>query len=182
MMNMRKLVTSIASLALVLAMVAAPVQSSADSGAATYDYIIGSALGGGPAIAIAENGDTVEIDGAGVLSIHPKSVAGGGTFIHMDPSGAVVAEGTWTADKLISFDGYGCGGDGFPDAFCGGRAIIGVTLYIGETPIAKGVLQVDCLIGDKIPASATEGVRLNVKDLLNFNEEVSGFTVLILED
>ncbi len=44
-------------------------------------------------------------------------------------------------------------------------------------------LWIDCLIGDKIPPSAEEGIRLNVNDLINFNKTVhSGFTVFIPQE
>ena len=156
----------------------------ADSGAATYDYLLGTgplcSLGPDacPDIAMAPNGDKVEITGSGTLGIHPKTVTGGGTFTHKNAAGVVLATGTWTATKLLAFNGYGCGGV-FPADFCGGRAQIQVHL----TPSSGGPgfdreLWVDCLIGNP-PAGAHEGVRLSVPGVINFNKEVSGDTLFI---
>ena len=43
---------------------------------------------------------------------------------------------------------------------------------------ADGILEVTCLIGSP-PGGAHEGIRLNVKDLINFNKSVSGDTLFI---
>lgn len=178
---------AVLAVVLALAVSGAPVVT-ADSGAATYTYLIAvdplcdldpSAC---PAIAMADNGDTVEVMGGGTLSIHPKSVSGGGTFVHKDPSGTVLGSGTWTAMELLSFHSYGSGAaQGLPDEFFGGKASIRVHLMADSGLEADGILQVDCVLGDQIPAAATEGIRLNVQDLINFNHEVSGFTVYILD-
>jgi hypothetical protein len=50
------------------------------------------------------------------------------------------------------------------------------------TLTAEGLLRIDCLIGDP-PPSGEEGVRLNVKDVINFNKTVpeSGTTVFIAQ-
>ena len=159
---------------------------SADSGAATYVYLIAAGPlcdlpvpSPCPAVTMASNGDTIEMSGSGTLSIHPKSVSGGGNFTHNFAGGDSVS-GTWTAKKLLSFNGYGCGGGGLPANFCGGLAVIQVELFVGDTHVADGTLQVDCLIG-KFPAGAAEGVRLAVQGGPNFNKEVSGLTLLILQ-
>lgn len=158
---------------------------SADSGAATYSYVLGTGPlceleeTACPDIAKAPNDDTVEITGVGTLGIHPKMVTGGGTFVHRDPSGTKKASGTWTATKLLTFNSYGCGGAGFPDNFCGGRAQIQVHLTpLGGGAGFDGELWVDCLIGNP-PAGAQEGVRLSVPGVINFNKEVSGDTLFI---
>lgn len=160
-----------------------------DSGATTQDFLIGSGFlcdldsSACPAIAMAANGDTVEVVGGGTLSIHPKSVTGGGTFVHKDPSGAVLATGTWTAIKLESFHSYGDGSaQGLPDFLFGGQANIRVWITPDGAPEGfgfRGTLTVDCTLGDKIPAGAEEGIRLNVSGLINFNKEISGFTVFV---
>jgi hypothetical protein len=88
------------------------------------------------------------------------------------------------AKRLLAFSFYGCGGDGLPSNFCGGRAALLVHL-VGHpasnpsaTVEADGILEVDCLIGSP-PGGANEGIRLNVKDLINFNKSVSGDTLFI---
>lgn len=46
----------------------------------------------------------------------------------------------------------------------------------------RGSHWIDCVLGDKIPTSAHQGVKVNVKDFLNFNHtHHSGFTVFIAE-
>jgi hypothetical protein len=176
------------SLIAVLTLILAGLSTSAvaaDSGSATYDYLIGTGIlcdfdpSACPAVAMASNGDTIAMTGTGTLSIHPKSVSGGGDFTHNFASGGSVS-GTWTAKKLLSFNGYGCGGAGLPDDFCGGLAVIRVELFVGGSHVADGTLQVDCLIG-AFPAGAAEGVRLAVQGGPNFNNEVSGFTLFILQ-
>jgi hypothetical protein len=49
--------------------------------------------------------------------------------------------------------------------------------------LIPATLSVDCLIGDRIPTSAEEGFRLNVKNLINFNKTVrGGLTVFIPQE
>src|SRR5712664_3954682 len=67
-----------------------------------------------PPAAKASNGDTIEMSGEGKLSIlrengKPRSVTGGGSFIHKDATGHVRSVGTWTAKKLLRFDPFGPG-------------------------------------------------------------------------
>lgn len=157
-------------------------RAAADSGAATYTYLIGTGGVEGPAVAMASNGDTITMTGSGTLSVHPKTVSGGGSFTHKNAAGTVLGSGTWTATQLLSFNSYGCGffsGGPLPPNFCGGLALIRVHL----TPSAGGpgfaaILQVDCLLG-KVPAGAKEGIRLAVGNGLNFNREVHGETLFI---
>lgn len=155
---------------------------------ANYSYLIGEGFlcdldpSACPDISTASNGHTVEVTGSGTLSIHPKSVTGAGTFVHKDAEGDVLAEGTWTAEQLISFHSYGSGSvQGLPEELEGGLALIRVGLYVGGEKVSTAILQVDCLLGDKIPSGAAEGIRLAVQGAPNFNKEVSGFTVFVRE-
>ncbi len=145
---------------------------------------------GSPPYAIAEapSGDVILLDGTGTFDRATKAAAGVGTFIHHAPDGSLVARGTFAADRLVSFQFYGCGGEGVPDFLCGGLAWLEVTLTPEGTSLAlPATLWVDCLIGDKIPSDGAppraKGIRLDVKGLLNFNKthEHSGFTVFIPE-
>jgi hypothetical protein len=172
----------IASLILSFFVLSAPVwgpavrPASSDSGAATFQYLAGSSFlcgffsGACPDVARADNGDTIEISGLGILTIHPKSVGGGGTFIHKDSSGNVLSSGTWTAQELISFVPYLVLP---PDNIAGGQALIRVHLSTGF----DAILDIDCEIG--APAGQTEGVTLNIQDVINFNKKVSGITLYI---
>ncbi len=153
---------------------------------ADYHYLIGTGLLCGldpsacPDVSTASNGDVIELTGGGTLSIHPKSVTGDGTFKHMDADGKTLAEGKWKAEQLLSFHSYGSGEvQGLPEEFEGGLALIRVGLWVKGERVAEAVLQVDCLLGDKIPGGAKEGVRLAVQGGPNFNKEVSGFTLYV---
>ncbi|MBI2449799.1 hypothetical protein HYV49_05905 [Candidatus Pacearchaeota archaeon] len=161
----------------------------ADSESVTLGFLIGTGFlcdldsSACPVIAMADNGDTVELTGTGTLSTHPKSVSGEGTFVHKNADGTILATGTWTATKLLSFHSYGSGAtQGLPEELEGGRASILVHLNPDTGgPGFDAILEIDCTLGNKIPNGAIEGIRLNVKDALNFNKMVSGFTVFINE-
>ena len=140
------------------------------------------------AITEAPNGDVLMLDGVGQLDVAAQTASGGGRFIHLAADGSEVAHGTFTANSLISFQFYGCGGGGLPDFLCGGLAKLAVTVTPDGTSLQlPATLWIDCLLGDKIPSGGeparAEGIRLNVKDLINFNHttEHSGFTVFIEE-
>jgi len=140
------------------------------------------------AVAEAPSGDVVMLDGVGLLDAGAKTASGGGRFIHLAPNGSEVAHGTFTANSLISFQFYGCGGGGLPDFLCGGLAKLHVTLTPAGTSVhLPATLWIDCLLGPNIPTGGdparAEGIRLNVKDVINFNhtDEHSGFTVFIEE-
>ena len=177
-------------LLLVLALALAslfPGSAAADSGSATYAYVVGEAPlcvlapDACPDVSIAPNGDTIAITGSGALSIGPKTATGGGTFTHKTPSGSLVASGTWTATSLAGFHSYGsAAAQGLPPDLFGGLAILKVHISTASGLQADGLLTIICTLGDQIPSSATEGVRLNVQDIINFNKAVSGFTVFVL--
>ena len=161
----------------------------ADSGSASYDYLIGSGFlcdlnpDFCPDITMADNGDTIEVAGSGTLSIHPASVTGDGTFTHKAAGGGVLAGGTWTATELQSFNDYGTA-PGFPPNFHSGRALIRVHLVVTSGPLtgaeADAVLTVNCeLAGGKVPEGHHEGIRLAIQNLINFNKQVSGNTLFI---
>jgi hypothetical protein len=125
---------------------------------------------------MAASGDTIEISGAGELSLHPKSVGGGGTFTHRDPDGDVVGEGTWTATELLTFNDWG-GSPLVPSDWRSGVAVIKIHL----SPGFDGVLKVQChLPGGTLPHGFHEGVSLAIQGTnLNFTHEVSGVTLFI---
>jgi len=172
----------------------APSTASAGTSKLAYswhvaDDFLETNVGSPPwAIAEAPSGDVIMLDGSGLLDAGAKTASGGGRFIHLAPNGSLVAQGTFTADRLVSFQFYGCGGEGLPDFLCGGLAKLAVTLSpAGTTLKLPATLWIDCLLGPNIPSGGepprAEGIRLNVKDLLNFNHthEHSGFTVFIEE-
>ena len=134
-----------------------------------------------PNVAMAPNSDTFAATGTGTFSVHPKSASGGGNWTHTFAGGGS-ASGTWTANGLVAFQPYGCGvvfGTPLPPDFCGGRVVLDVTL---STPLGSlpGQLTIYCLIGAP-PASASEGIRLVVPGVINFNKVVGGENVYIKE-
>jgi hypothetical protein len=157
----------------------------ADKESQTFQYLVGAgflcnlASDACPDVAKASNGDRVEVTGQGTLVTgEDDSVTGGGTFVHKDAAGNVLATGTWTAEELVSFTSFGPDPTGaLPANLVGGLAIIEVELSpAGSSQHIDAVLQVDC--GINSPTGA-EGVKLAVEDAVNFNLEVSGFTVFI---
>ncbi len=158
--------------------------ASADSDSATYQYLIGTgficSLGPGvcPDVAMAPNGDTITITGEGRLSVHPKSANGGGAFTHRDSHGNVKGTGTWTAEELLSFKSFGAG-PGFPAGFTGGHALISIHLLpAAGGPGFDAILTVTCDLHSN-PPGQTEGVKLAVPGVLNFNSKVSGGNLFI---
>jgi hypothetical protein len=183
----RKILTLIASLMLFAAMVAHS-SAGATTSKAAYQFHVGSPT----TAAMADNGDVVLISmrRAGNLDASAKTASGNGTFTHMSGS-TVLASGTWTASRLLSFQFYGCGHLGtqvLPPNLCGGRAALDIQLVAHPagrpdvTITAEALLEIECLIGDP-PPSAEEGVRLNVKDVINFNKTVpeSGTTIFLAQ-
>ena len=165
--------------------------ASAESGTQSFRYLAGTSFlcglgpSGCPDVARADNGDTVAITGSGTLSVDPKSAAGSGTFVHRTSTGTLVGAGTWTATELISFQDLGTSTDPtFSSTLHAGTALIRVHVMATSGPAAgvqaDGILRVTCeLPGALVPGNLNEGVRLAVGDLINFNKEVSGFTVFI---
>jgi len=131
-----------------------------------------------PAIAMADNGDTLTVQAGGALNPAAGTASGSGTFVHKDANGNVLAEGTFTATSLVFFKSYGTtviGGNTLE----GGLALINVH-GVSESGIEfDGILRVDCLLGN-FPAGADEGFRLVVQTFdLNFNKEVHGATLFV---
>jgi hypothetical protein len=161
-----------------------PVAAVAHTSKATYDWHIGDAFlqaAGFPAgeQAMAENGDVVTLEGTGTFSADGKWATGGGTFSHHVVAADMTLTGTWTADRVISFQFYGCGvaeGEPFPPDFCGGLLKLAVTATPDANPDLhlSGTLWINCEVGANVPASVIEGVRLNIPGIIHFNKPVPG--------
>jgi len=190
----RVLVAAVLPLVLVTAMLGVSGVASAGTSKAAYSWHVADDLleneVASPPYAIAEapNGEEIWLDGVGTFDPVSKAADGGGTLFHYAPDGTLLGQGTFTADRLISFQFYGCGGGGLPDFLCGGLAKLHVMITPeGASQQYPAILWVDCLLGDKIPSDGeparAEGIRLNVKGIINFNKthEHSGFTVFIPE-
>jgi hypothetical protein len=149
---------------------------------AAYDWHIGDALlqsFGFPVAeqAVAPNGDVVTIEGTGSFSADGKWATGGGTFSHHVAATDTTITGTFTADRVISFQFYGCGedaGEPLPPDFCGGLLKLAITATPDAAPSIHlaAALTINCEIGPNVPASVVEGVRVNVYDVINFNKPV----------
>jgi hypothetical protein len=128
----------------------------------------------------ASNGDRVELRGSGPLTIHPKSASGGGTFVHTNSAGTVLATGTYTVTELLSFQSYGPS-PFLPPTFSAGKAQFRVELMPeGTTVVVEGLLDVECrLPGIDVPGGTVEGIRLVVPGVANFNKPVAGGTLFI---
>jgi hypothetical protein len=136
-----------------------------------------------PNTAEAPNGDTVAVTAEGEFSIFPNSVEAEGTFVHSNSGGTVEATGTWHATSLLNYQSFGCGvlfGDPIPPEFCGGRVLMAVQLTPNGTTLQiPAMLSVFCVIGDHVPGSTEEGIRLNVPGIINFNDVTGGDNVYI---
>jgi hypothetical protein len=140
-----------------------------------------------PQISQAANGELVSITGEGLFSIHPKTVSASGTFTHSDGHGNVVANGTWVATRLLSFQPYGCGvvlGIPLPPNLCGGKLVLRVLLTNSSSGQQfDGVLWIFCIIGPNPPNSHDEedgeGAHLSIIGVNNFNKIVSGGNIYI---
>ena len=167
--------------------------ATAHTSRATYDFHIGDALIGSIGFptqsqAMASNGDVVTIIGTGSFSADGKWATGGGTFSHHMAASDVTITGTWTADRVISFQFYGCGeieGSPVPPNFCGGLLKLAITVTPDANPALhlSAALRVSCIVGPDVPPSAIEGVRVNVYDVINFNKTVpeSGANIYIAQ-
>jgi len=181
---MRRRIVVLLALAMLLVSALAPAAVGALS--AKLDYHIADAfIGAGTGIqqagarAEADNGDIVSVSGSGTFNLGSGKATGGGTFVHTDGDGVVQGSGAWTAVSVADFDFYGCGG-AFPPNFCGGLLTLDVHLVAaGGATEFDGVLTIDCLIGG---GGSLEGIRLNIPDVINFDEtipEESGLTLYV---
>ena len=171
-----------------LSLTVLPQPAFADSGHKTYQYLLGVdplcslAPDACPDVSSAPNGDMVAVAGMGTFDIRSMTATGDGTFVHKMADGTIRASGTWHATKLLAFHSFGSGSaQGLPSNFEGGLALIQVTLKVGDTPVFNAVLKVGCELGNP-PGGIHEGIELTVLGAgINFNENVSGFTLFILQ-
>src|SRR2546426_4386943 len=122
---MRRYSSSILAIAMGLALMV-PTAVVAHTSTATYGWHVGDALlqsFGFPVgdQAMAPNGDVVTIVGTGKFSADGKWASGGGTFSHHVAATGATVTGTFTADRVISFQFYGCATGPLPPNFCGGQ-------------------------------------------------------------
>jgi hypothetical protein len=133
-----------------------------------------------PDKATASNGDTVYVAGLGEFNPDPSEQAtGGGSFVHVSSTGAIVGFGTWTAEELISWGpgGFSTLGGVLPAGSEGGVAVLMVHL----NPATGGagfdaVLTISCAL---VTAGVTEGITLSVSGGPTFGTSTGGGTLFI---
>ena len=193
----------------VLTLLLGSIPARAQSGAASYVFLIGSGFlcdagdsGACPAVVKSEGGDTFEISGAGVFNPRQKSLMATGTFTHRSLDGNALETGIWVADEIVSFDPYGAspsalmrGGGALGPAFfgsarsrmfatsmpAGGLAVLHIHLLPMRRAAKNATLQVNCALG-RVPADqTTDGIRLALDGgSEEFNEAISGRTLFLL--
>ena len=120
------------------------------------------------------DGHLMEIVGEGRLSIRKgkgkrRKISGGGSYRQTDMMGmlAGLGVGTWTAEKLKSFESFGPS-TVIPESwgFEQGQAIIEIRMVSESGKKAKATLTLGCLLPEpfmKAPDFVIEGIRLSVK-------------------
>ena len=146
-MKWRILVTFFAALTLVFL-----AQAAATASTVTFN-LSGTAMAtSGPF-----NGDTISLLGGGTFNPATARVLASGSFAITNPSGALVAKGTWHATSFVSFTAFGGPGP----AFQGGVLEIKVTqFFAGGTPVSNVLLTVFCEINAPPPFAGIEGVTI----------------------
>lgn len=175
---------------------------------ANYSFLVGTGSvcssgepGGCLAVSRADNGESMEISGAGIFSLPEKSITGAGAFTRKTSNGVVVESGVWIASELVKFQSYGVVPtplDGQPrfssprmrafgfdslagSSRVGGLALIRVRLWPDRGVPKEAFLQVNCALG-KVPENQQgDGIRLAVEgEDLKFDQKVSGRTLFML--
>jgi len=183
---------------------------------ANYNFLIASGFlcddsTACPAVAKADNGETIEITGAGTLGLANKSVTAAGAFTEKAANGGIVTTGVWTATQLVSFDSYGLDPGALlrdypqfrrPGPFpmgrammpggpmaglmagpiaAGGVAVIRIRLLADAGSSGDGLLRVNCAKGKVPEDEQSDGVRLDITGGPAFDEQVSGRSVFLLQ-
>jgi hypothetical protein len=182
---------------------------SADSSSANYNLLVGSGFlcdqndsSTCPAVARAANGDTIEISGAGTISLANKSVTAAGAFTQKSSAGEILSTGVWTASELLSFKSYGIA----PGALmreaqkfrssqfsplglgmlagplpAGGLALLHIRLLPDTGGPKDGLLQVNCAKGRAPENQQEDRIRLAIQGGgPTFDERVTGRTLFLL--
>jgi hypothetical protein len=181
----------------------------ADNDSPNYNFLVGSGFicdpndsTTCPAVARAANGESIELSGAGTLSMANKSIAAAGAFTHKSSTGEVVTTGVWTATDLLSFKSYGISPGAlmretqkfkvfrlFPLGLAmlstpmpaGGLALIRVRLLPDVGKQKGAILQLNCAKGKVPPNHQGDGVRLAIQgEGVKFDQKVSGRTLFLL--
>ena len=184
MAPMRKiLLVGLAAGGIAVGVTGAATHTSAAGSHGTFQFLIGT--GGtsepfGPEISRdPTTGDILQIVGMGTFTQGVESSAtGGGTFVHTDDAGHLLAQGTWTVDGVDFFDSYG-NAPPFPPSFGGGLAHLDVTFHpVGTTVTPVADLEIDCAINSPHP-NPLEGVKVRLNKGPQFTVEIFGENLFI---
>ena len=186
----------------------AVVPSMAQSNNGDYIFLLASGFlcdsgdsGGCQAVVRSANGDSYEMNGAGVLNAQRKSAMASGTFAHRSSNGDLLETGVWITNELVGFDSYGIApgallqkGPAFGTARgpkglrmpsgsmpTGGLAVFRIRLLPMSGPSTTAVLQVNCALGNVPRERSVEGIRLKLeRNDTEYLEELGG-RVMFLE-
>ena len=124
-------------------------------------------------------GDTLAVTGEGMFGVHPKSATGSGNYTFAAADGTTFS-GTWTVNRLIAFQPYGCGvifGMPLPRELCGGRVVLDITAMTPFGP-RPAQLTIYCEIGSP-PPSTEEGITAVIPSVGSFNRQTGGMNVYV---
>lgn len=130
------------------------------------------------------NGDTIETTGSGVFELDANGdgdVKGSGTFIHRNPTGAVVGQGTWKAKRFLAYRTYGCAGCeglGLPAGSEGGSLLFRAELETAGGDSFDATIEINCALGNAPPNRLYDGVEVRVLGL-RFDQAQVGSTLFI---
>lgn len=151
--------------------------------------------GGCQAVVRSANGDSYEMNGAGVLNAQHKSAMASGTFARRSSNGNLLETGVWITNELVGFDSYGIApgallqkGPAFGTALSpkglrmpsgsmptGGLAVFRIRLLPISAPSTTAVLQVNCALGNVPRERSVDGIRLKVeRNGIEYLEELGG--------
>ena len=126
----------------------------------------------------ASNGESFGITGIGDLTLNPKSVCGGGEWIHNDDNGDPIASGSWEVEQLMSYLDYGPSPlfPPFVQYIHAGKSIM--RIHLGEPANVDAILTIYCILpAVQTPPSWPEGIKISIQNGgPNFNQIFQGGT------
>ena len=199
-MTMRFVTICVSFLNIVAFLAVVPAMAQSNNG--DYIFLLASGFlcdsgdsGGCQAVVRSANGDSYEMNGAGVLNPQRKSATASGTFVHRSPSGDLLEAGVWSTNELVGFDSYGIApaallqkGPAFGTVVgpkglrmasgsmpTGGLAAFHIRLLPMSGPSTTAVLQVNCALGNVPRERSVEGIRLKLqRNDTEYLEELGG--------
>ncbi len=128
-------------------------------------------------VAAASNGETIGINGYGNITLKPKSVCGGGSWVHKDANGVEIASGLWEAEQILNFKDYDPSpAEGWPAFIHAVKSIM--RIHLGEPAYVDAILTIYCILPEvQTPTSWPEGIKIAIQNGgPNFNQVLPGGT------